>query len=246
MKKVSIIGFGRFGKTLFRLIKGDFDIILYDTNKNAFIGLPKKDQIKVTDNLGVVFSGDVIFYCVPINKFEKIVESHKKYFKTENLLIDVLSVKVHPKRVFEVVLKDLKTQALLTHPMFGPDSSKEGFKGLPIVLDKFKTDNKNFGFWEDYFSKKGLKVVELSAEKHDKLSAKSQALAHFIGRGLADIKHLKTPIDTRGVEILSSLMDLTTNDSKELFSDLQKFNPYTKSIRNKYIKSLIRINKQLL
>ena len=69
MLNISIVGFGRFGKTLFRLIKDDFDIILYDTNKNAFIGLPKKDQIKVTDNLGVVFSGDVIFYCVPINKY---------------------------------------------------------------------------------------------------------------------------------------------------------------------------------
>lgn len=34
MKKVSIIGFGRFGKVLYQLIKDDFDLSIFDHNQN--------------------------------------------------------------------------------------------------------------------------------------------------------------------------------------------------------------------
>src|SRR3989344_5962871 len=119
MKRISIIGFGRFGKTLFRLIKGDFEIVLFDPDESAFNELSKQNRSLTTSNLLKVFASDAVFYCVPINKFESIISSHRKYFRPSNLLVDVLSVKVHPKKVFLDVLMGLKTQALLTHPMFG-------------------------------------------------------------------------------------------------------------------------------
>ena len=65
--------------------------------------------------------------------------------------------------------------------MFGPDSSKNGFKNLPIVIDKFLTRNETYTFWKNYFKEKKLRVIELTAEEHDKLAANSQGLTHFIG-----------------------------------------------------------------
>src|SRR5258705_9280009 len=121
MKKVTIIGYGRFGKTLHRLLKDDFDVTIY--KRNGAVSLEK------------AYESDVIFYAVPISAFEETIESHKKYFKPNHVLIDVLSVKMHPATIFEKYLKDTTTQALLTHPMFGPDSSKDGFENLPIILD---------------------------------------------------------------------------------------------------------------
>ena len=113
MKKVAIVGFGRFGKTLKKLLENDFELTIIN-RKNA------EEIVK----------SEVVFYCIPISSFESVIKSHKKYFKDNHLLIDVLSVKMHPKKVFEKYLRNLKTQALLTHPMFGPDSSKNGFSGL--------------------------------------------------------------------------------------------------------------------
>lgn len=229
MKKVSIVGFGRFGKTLFRLLKDDFHITLYDkvrinpvdTNKNTIIAR----------SINEVYKNEIIFYCVPISAFEKVISAHKKYFKDFHILIDVLSVKLHPAKIFKKYLQGSKTQALLTHPMFGPDSSKDGFENLPMIIDKFMTDDQTFGIWKEYFKSKKLQVIEMSAREHDRMAASSQGVTHFIGR-LLDAYHFKrTPIDSLGTKKLLEVVEQTCNDTWQLFTDLQHFNPYTKQMR---------------
>ena len=222
MKKIAIIGNGRFGQILFSLLKDDFLVSVFDS-KNS----------KTESDLRKIYDHNVIFFAVPISSFESVIKLHKKYFKENHLLIDVLSVKMHPKKVFNKYLKGLKTQALLTHPMFGPDSSKNGFSGLPIILDEYKTDNKNFSFWKDFFVKKGLRAIKMSAQEHDRLAANSQGVTHFIGRLLEKFELKPTKIDSLGAKKLQEVIGQTCNDTWQLFSDLQNYNPYTKLMRIK-------------
>ena len=217
MKKISIIGKGRFGQTLHRLLQDDFDVTIY--TRKGDVSLEK------------TYESDVIFFAVPIAEFEDVIKSHKKYFKPTHLLIDVLSVKMHPAEIFEKYLKDTKTQALLTHPMFGPDSSKDGFENLPLILDKFKTNNETYEFWKNYFASKKLRVIEMTAKEHDKLAADSQGLTHFIGRLLGEFGMEPSPIDTIGAKKLQEVKEQTCNDTWELFMNLQHYNPYTKDMR---------------
>lgn len=229
MKKVSIIGFGRFGQTLYRLIKDDFIITLYDKNQITDGEFTKNTT--VTSNLAEVYGSEIIFYSVPISAFEKVIASHKKYFTNLHILIDVLSVKMYPAKVFKKYLTNIKTQIILTHPMFGPDSSKEGFDNLPLIIDKFLSTDKIYHFWKEYFKSKKLQVIEMSAKDHDKIAASSQGLTHFIGR-LLDTYHFKqTPIDSLGSTKLLEVKEQTCNDTWQLFTDLQHFNPYTKQMR---------------
>ena len=123
---VSIVGFGRFGKVLYRLMKDDFAITLYSRNSAAFDGLDTPDTVTTTTTKSDIYKSDVVFFSVPISSFESVIESHKKYFD-DQLLVDVLSVKVHPKNVFDKHLAGTNTRALLTHPIFCPDISKGGF-----------------------------------------------------------------------------------------------------------------------
>lgn len=218
MKKVGIVGFGRFGKTLHRLIKDDFTITVFDREKN---------------NIEEIYQNEVIFFAVPISSFENVIKSHKKYFKENHLLIDVLSVKMHPAQVFKKYLKNSKTQVILTHPMFGPDSSKEGFEGLPFIMDKFLSSDDNFKFWKNYFESKKLNVIEMSPKEHDKMAASSQGLTHFIGRLLNSYHFKQTAIDSLGTKKLLEIVEQTCNDSWQLFEDLQHYNPYTKHMRIK-------------
>lgn len=222
MKKIAIIGNGRFGRILFSLLKDDFLVSVFDS-KNS----------KTESDLRKIYDHNIIFFAVPISSFESVIKLHKKYFKENHLLIDVLSVKMHPKKVFNKYLKGLKTQALLTHPMFGPDSSKNGFSGLPIILDEYKTDNKNFSFWKDFFVKKGLRAIKMSAQEHDRLAANSQGVTHFIGRLLEKFELKPTKIDSLGAKKLQEVIGQTCNDTWQLFSDLQNYNPYTKLMRIK-------------
>ncbi len=227
---IGIIGFGRFGKVLHRLLKDEFEIIVFDPSKGSFNGISGFTGV---NNVEEVFRRcKTLFYAVPISKFETVVTSHKKYFDN-HLLIDVLSVKVHPAQVFQKVLRNSSTRALLTHPMFGPDSSKDGFNGLPIVIDNLSATAKEYSFWKNVFNAQGLRIVELSPDEHDLLAAKSQGTTHFIGRLLESINFKKTPIDTNGAKKLLEVMDLTIHDTWELFSNLQTYNPYTKEMRIK-------------
>jgi len=233
MKKVAIFGYGRFGKTLFRLLKDDFQIVVYD-----------RHAVKKTP-LSEIYSSDVIFYCVPIAVFEKVIKEHHKFFRNQ-LLIDVLSVKEYPKKIFKKYLRGKNTQALLTHPLFGPDSSKNGFAGLPLVMDKFLCNEENYLFWKSFFQKKGLRVIEISAQEHDRLAAKSQGLTHFIGRMLEEFDFQPTSIDTLGAKKLLELKNQTCNDTWELFLNLQNYNRYTKPMRLKLGKAYEKIYAKLL
>lgn len=232
MKKVTIIGHGRFGQTLERLLKDDFDLIIY--KRNGDVSLEK------------AYESDVIFFAVPIASFEEVINEHKQYFRPEHILIDVLSVKMHPKTIFEKYLKETKTQALLTHPMFGPDSSKNGFENLPMILDKFKTSNETYDFWKKYFADKKLRVIEMTAEEHDKLAADSQGLTHFIGRLLEEFDMQPTAIDTIGAKKLQEVKEQTCNDTWELFMNLQHFNPYTKHMRIKVGEAYDKLYRKLI
>ena len=181
MKKVSIVGFGRFGKTLYRLIKNDFFITIFDKDINAVDG-KLSGNTKIAKDIFEIYQSEVIFFAVPISSFETVISTHKKHFTNNHVLIDVLSVKMHPAQIFKKYLTGLKTQALLTHPMFGPDSSKNGFNGLSIIIDQFMANNQTCQYWSNFFKSKGLHVPEMTAKNHDKMAASSQGLTHFIGK----------------------------------------------------------------
>jgi len=234
MKKVAIIGTGRFGEVLFKLLRNDFEVSLFNS-KNSKTG----KQIKI------IYENETIFFAVPISKFEPIIKKHKQYF-ADHLLIDVLSVKMHPKKVLEKHLKGKKTRAILTHPMFGPDSSKKGFDNLPIIMNKFKSNQNEFDFWKRFFKRKKLKVIEMSASQHDRLAARSQGLTHFVGRLLEKFSYKKTEIDSLGAKKLHEVVEQTCNDTRQLFLDLQTFNPWTKKMRIKMGKSFDSLFDRLL
>ncbi len=247
-KKVSIIGFGHFGKTLYRLLKDDFEMIIYDKNRKVLNELKGKIGVKAYSSLKdlkEVYKSEVIFYCIPISAFEDVVSSHKQYLANQ-LLIDVLSVKQHPALIFKKCLRNTKTEAILTHPMFGPDSSRNGFEDLPIVMNNLNASRESYKFWKKYFIKNKLRVVEITPKEHDKLAANSQGVTHFIGRLLKEFDIKPTRIDTLGAKKLQEIMDQTCNDTWELFLDLQTYNLYTKKMRVKFGKAYNSIYNKLL
>jgi prephenate dehydrogenase len=214
--KVGIVGFGRFGKVWKEILEQDFPIAVLTRTGDA-----KKFYSE----------NDVIFIAVPISAFAEVIKKHAKFMRPGQLIADVLSVKVHPKQVFEKLLP-AGIEALLTHPMFGPDSIRlHGLAGLPLILDKFKCSPAKYDFWKGYFESKRLKIIEMSAAEHDKLAAESQGVTHFMGRLLQVYGLRPTKIDTIGAIKLNEVMDQVCNDTWELFQGLQNYNPYTKKMR---------------
>ena len=56
MKKITIIGFGRFGQTLYKLLKPDFEITIYSRSNIL------DKSVNTTNDLKIAYQGEVIFF----------------------------------------------------------------------------------------------------------------------------------------------------------------------------------------
>jgi len=229
---VAVIGFGRFGRLWASMLRDDMDVVVHDVSDDlreaalaeGFTFVPLRDAL----------SADAVFYCVPISAFEATLAEHAPLFASlggSRTLIDVLSVKVHARAVFDRLLP-AGYHAMLTHPLFGPDSvAVGGLAGQTIVLDRYRTPEPAFDAWHEYFAGKGLNVVVMTADEHDRLAAESQGVTHFVGRTLERFGFAPTPIDTLGTRMLHEITAQVTHDTEQLFVDLQTRNPYTSAMR---------------
>lgn len=118
---------------------------------------------------------------------------------------------------------------LCTHPMFGPESGKDGWTGLPFVYDKVRigTEESRVSRCEkflDIFAKEGCVMTEMSCAEHDRHAAGSQFITHTTGRILEKLKLESTPINTKGYETLLDLVENTASDSFDLYYGLFMYN----------------------
>jgi prephenate dehydrogenase len=243
----AVIGFGRFGRLWASMLREDCDLVVFDSAPE--LGDEAAAQGFTSVSLRSALCADVIFYCVPISAFEATLRRHLPYFaelETTRTLIDVLSVKVHPREVFDRCLP-ATYQAMLTHPMFGPDSvAVGGLAGQTIVLDRYRMSDASFTWWKEYFAMKRLAVVLMTAEEHDRLAAESQGVTHFVGRTLERFGFAPTAIDTLGTKKLHEITAQVTRDTQQLFVDLQTRNPYTGAMRVRLSQAQDTVFDQLL
>jgi len=160
------------------------------------------------------------------------------------VVLDTCSVKVYPLALMTEILDD-SVQVIGTHPMFGPDSAKDGVAGLPLVFSPIRCSEQTAKTWREEFIAMGLEVKDLTADEHDREAAFTQGVTHFIGRLLADMKLRPSSISTVGYRQLLSVTEQTCNDPYQLFEDLQRFNPYTDAMRKSLQQSLNRLMDSL-
>lgn len=145
---IGIIGFGRFGQFIAKTFSKHGKIVVTS----------RSDYTDIANDMGATYVPlsdpnaflnqdlDVIIFAVSILSFENTIKalasSLNAYIERNNrgpLLVDVLSVKEHPRQVMLQHLP-LECDILCTHPMFGPDSGKNGWRGLTFVYEKTRVD----------------------------------------------------------------------------------------------------------
>ncbi|XP_020596103.1 arogenate dehydrogenase 1, chloroplastic-like isoform X2 [Phalaenopsis equestris] len=182
--KIGIIGFGPFGQFLARtMIK----------QGHTLVATSRSDHSLLCFQLGIPFfkefskffasGSDVILLCTSIVSTSDVLSTiPMRDLQKARLFVDVLSVKEHPRDLLLQVLPE-EVDLLCTHPMFGPESGRDGWEGLPLVYDRVRV--RNHGLCDkflDVFHQEGCRMLEMSCEEHDRMTAKTQFLAHTIGR----------------------------------------------------------------
>ena len=146
--KIGIIGFGRFGQFIAKTFakhgnvvvtsRSDYTIIANQIGA-TYVPLSDPDTFLSHDLDVIIFGVSILSFENTIKQFVPALEDYIRRNGRGPLLVDVLSVKEHPRSVMLQHLPE-KCDILCTHPMFGPDSGKDGWHGLNFVYEKTRVD----------------------------------------------------------------------------------------------------------
>ena len=164
--------------------------------------------------------------------------------RPDALVVDVCSVKTYPVQWMQTELP-ASVAILGTHPMFGPDSAAGGIAGMKIALCRVRMSDSHYLKAVDYLTRAGLTVIETTPEEHDRQIAVSLALTHFIGRSLSAVKAGQMQIDTEGYKRLLHILDVVEHDTRQLFIDMHRYNPYAKEVRRDFMQAVEKIESEL-
>jgi arogenate dehydrogenase (NADP+) len=236
---VGIYGLGRFGTLWAELLAPYFGVVAYsrDPARPCPPGVRRGEEADVA-------RCDALFLCVAISAMQEVCDRLRGLLDRRTVVLDTCSVKVHPAGVMVRSLPRF-TPIVATHPMFGPDSVRQGLSGLPIVVCPVRSETSVVEGWSASFRSMGLEVLVMSPEEHDRGAAYTQGVTHFVGRVLADMRLERSPMSTLGYRRLLEIIEQTCNDSWELFQDLQRFNPYTAQMRARLKDSIDTVLRRL-
>lgn len=237
---MSLIGFGTFGQFMAPHLTPHFEVFAWN----------RTDYSQVATKLGVKWASieqalqkEIIIIGTNINYFEIFLSENGAYFNPNALVIDVASVKIKP---IELMLKHLPQtcEIIGTHPLFGPQSGKDGIKGLNFVLCPVRTVNESC-IYEFLINKLQLNVLLRTPEEHDKQMAYVQALTHFIARAVANMDVPDSDQKTRAYERLLDIKGFLGGDSYDLFKSIENDNPFAETVRERFLSELNALNIKL-
>lgn len=189
--------------------------------------------------------GDLVIICVPISMTEKVIKEIAPFVRREAILSDFTSVKTMPN---EIMRASSKGQIVGAHPIFGPIAD---LTGQPLVVCPERISKAALTWYKNLFKSLGLKVIEMSAQDHDKQMAVVQCLNHLSNLVFANtIKDLKFDLINR--ELFSPAFILKLNlikrmlsQSSALYAEIETYNPYAKLMSDRYRESLEEIKKEI-
>lgn len=250
--KIAIIGFGNFGQFLAKTLTSQGHNVLAHS---------RSDYTDIARKLGVSFFPDpddlceehpeIILLCTSIISIEQVVLSLPlQRLKRSTLVVDVLSVKEFPKNVLLEALP-CDFDIICTHPMFGPESARHGWSGLPFMYDKVRIGDEDSRIarcekFLNIFAREGCRMVEMTCADHDRYAAESQFITHTVGRVLEMLMLESTPINTKGYESLLELVENTSGDSFDLYYGLFMFNKNSLEMLERLDLAFDALRKQLI
>jgi prephenate dehydrogenase len=237
--KVGILGYGQFGAFMTKHLVSHADVLVYSRSDVAVYEGAQLAQ------LADVCAADVVIFAIPMNAFESLCIETQQLIPSTSVIVDVTSVKVPPLNLLKKYFP--KHQILGTHPIFGPQSGKDGIAGLPIVLTNVSVRDEYYSEMRRFLQEiLQLSVIEVTPEEHDKAMAYVQGLTHFIGRALAEMEIADSPLATQSYKQLIELVRLVGSDSWELFKTIENENPDAKHVRTSFLSTLQKLEKQLV
>lgn len=216
---LGIVGFGAFGQLMTEHLRPYFPIMVFDVEAN----------VARAEALGVsivpfetVASCPVVILSVPVGQMRDVTARLAPLLRPGAVVIDVGSVKIEPAGIMDQLLPS-DVEVVATHPLFGPQSSREGIRGQRIAICPVR--GRRFRV-AAMCRKLGLEVIMTTPEEHDRDIAQVQGITHLVASVLMRMELQPTRMTTRSFERLISAIDMVRHDAPEVFQAILRGNPY--------------------
>lgn len=224
IRHISVLGLGRFG-SLF------YDLLANLLGHELVHAWSPERQIPDMYSFEQACAADLIFLAVPISAFESVLHQMMKASSLENtLLVDLSSVKEHPKRILSEILPH-SASAILCHPMFGPSAfltNGNSASGFRVSFEVIRAATHLSLALRKLFEALGLEVVEIDAETHDRVTARSQFLTLVLAKLAKEAAVSHNPLETASSRKLIDLAESISVDDR-LLQDYLSYNRFSKN-----------------
>ena len=241
LPSLGIVGFGAFGRLMAAHLRKHFRLYVHDPAcpPGTPAGMP---GVTLTDLAGVA-ACPIVVLAVPVNRIEETVEAIAPRLRPRTLVLDVGSVKVVPAEIMRTGLP-ADVDVVATHPLFGPQSARDGIAGLKIAVCPIR--GKRAGRVAAFLRKAlGLKVYVTTPEAHDAEMAMAQGLTHVIANVLMRMGPLPTRLTTKSFDLMAQAVDMVRHDAPEVFQAIESTNPYSRQVRARFFELASALDAEL-
>lgn len=239
--KIGILGFGAFGQLIARHLNPYFQLYAYD----SAAGLEQTALIHgvTLTSMEQAAQCDIVILATPVATLDRVVEMVAPHLRSGALVLDVGSVKVGPADIMRRGLP-AHVDIVATHPLFGPQSAREGIAGLKIALCPVRGTqfHRVAAFLKKHLA---LDVIITTPEDHDREAAMVQGLTHLIAKVLVQMEPLPTRMTTKSFDLLMQAVGMVRHDAPEVFQAIERANPYAPAMRQRFFELADRVNDEL-
>lgn len=230
VSNIGIMGFGAFGRLMARHLQPHIALRIHDPHRPPVADGAGKGLSPAT--AAEVAACDLVILAVPVPAIADAIAALRPHLRTGTVVLDVGSVKIGPA---QALLDGLPAHVGIvgTHPLFGPQSARDGLAGLKIALCPIRggATLRIAAFLRHVLK---LKVIVTTADAHDREVAMVQGLTHLIAKILVQMEPLPRRMTTASFDLLMQATEMVRYDAPNVFMAIERANPHAKAVRDRF------------
>lgn len=227
---VGLIGFGAFGRLMARHLQPHLPLVVFDPERPASPDASGRGL--VPGAIADVAACDIVILAVPVDAMADAIADLRPHLRAGAVVLDVGSVKIEPARQLLAGLPD-HVEIIGTHPLFGPQSARNGITGLRIALCPVRSESAGriAAFLRHRLK---LDVMLTTPDAHDRDMAMVQGLTHLVAKILVGMGPLPRRMTTRSFELLMQATEMVRHDAPAVFHAIERANPHARAVRERF------------
>lgn len=230
IRTLGLVGFGAFGRLVAQHLAPHVALTVTDPALSGPHPLPPGARIGTPEQAAAC---DLVILAVPVAAMAQAIADIAPHLRPGTVVADVGSVKLATAKAMRDLLPQ-HADLVGTHPLFGPQSARDGLAGHRIAICNIRgrAHLRLAAFLKHVL---GLTVIHATPEAHDREAAVVQGLTHLVARILTRMGPLPTRMTTASYELMMQAAGMVRDDPPGVFAAITRANPYAAEVRDAFL-----------